>query len=392
MFSKTLNLIFFCAFDIVIQLLLALPMDSRKGLSMCDLIVDSSTNQRLLKCSIGKGQFLDYRDLRTWSAGERGAKYYVQIVCNGGTLNLPWPFKAENIVSLEVNDCLVHGFLSEMTKKHTVADELQSLKLSRVSIDISLSEMFELRNNLNKITQDTDCGQLTLERLILQDVHYDVKATPEERDGMMHMHTKPPVHDQIPHEPVHKTCVYPNLKYVDESGSRKSGQYYLKLLPEYSLFPKLEIYNMSRNELTHIPKFFRNLQSDIFPQMKLIDFSNNFLRSFEFDLPKEGKSNLQIVDLHGNDIAALSPQTTQRLESIGTIFVDLRQNPLSCSCRLRNLRQYFQNQYRRTNDVRRRKRVTEVTCMLRSMPYGKLDRVSLLDVTLDEKCSTPWAK
>lgn len=387
MFSKKLNLFLLSILDIVINLVAAIPLGTGNNLSMCDHVVTGGGSKKVLSCRVNSGQTMDYRHLRAWSETEARGKYFVQIACNGGRLFLPWPFKAKNIISLEVQGCLVEGFLSEMTKKQTIADELQSLILSKVSIEIGLSEMFELRNNINKISEDTDCGQMTLENLVLQDVHYDVKATPEERDGLVHMHTNSPTHAKMPHETSPKKCIYPNLKYVDESGSRKGGQYYLKLLPDYSYFPKLEIYNMSRNELSHIPEFFRKLQTDKFPSLKLIDFSNNFLRSFEFELPVEGKhSNIEVVDLHGNDIAALSPEVTKKLEHLGTIFVDLRENPLHCNCRLRDLRQYLENQYRRTRDLQIRQRVSETTCMLRSASFGKLDRMSLMDVIFDNKC------
>lgn len=389
MLSNILILTALYLLDIETVAILGLPVGTNKGLSMCDLIVDNVGEKRILNCRVSTGQTLDYRDVRAWTAKERTGKYFVEVFCEGGTLHLPWPFKAQNVLSLDVNSCHIQGFLSEMTQKQTVADELQSLKLSRVTIDIALSEMFELRSNINKISHDTDCGQLTLERLVLQDVHYDVKASPEERDGLVHLNTKPPMHGKMPHESVPKKCIYPNLRHVDESGSRKSGHYYLKLLPDYSFFPKLEIYNMSRNELSHVPDFFRNLQSDKFPYLKLLDFSNNFLRSFEFELPKDTKSShLEIVDLHGNDIPALPSETTKKLQNLGTIFVDLRENPLHCSCRLRDLRQYFENQYRQTNDLVIRQRVSDIKCVVPTLPYGNIDKVNLLDLMFDKKCQT----
>ena len=387
MVSKTLILYLFYMVDITINLVLAIPISTGKSLSMCDLVVNNAGTKKQLICNVKKGQTLDYRDVRAWSAKEVQGKYFVQITCTGGRLFLSWPFKAKNVESLEVQDCLIEGFLAEMTTKQTVADELQSLVLARTSIEIGLSEMYDLRNNINKISQDTDCGQLTLVNLVLRDVHYDVKASPEERDGLVHMHTNSPMHAKIPHETTQQKCIYPNLKYVDESGSRKSGQYYLKLLPGYSYFPKLEIYNMSRNELSHVPEFFRHLQTDKFPSLRLIDFSNNFLRSFEFELPVDMKlSYLEVIDLHGNDIAALSPVTTKKLENLGSVFVDLRENPLHCSCRLKDLQQYFENQYRGTMDVTIRQRVTDITCMQAVLPYGTFNRINLMDVIFDKKC------
>ncbi|XP_052817885.1 uncharacterized protein LOC128243914 [Mya arenaria] len=370
--------------DIVTHMVNTAPTLPRKGLSLCDLHITAS-QERVLKCAVKAGEVMDYREVRTWSASEQNANYSIQIICNGGAIHLPWPFKAQNIHSLEVDGCKVQGFLSEMTMVQTLPDQLRTLALTRSTIVIPFSEMFQLRNNLNMIPRETDCGQNTLESLVLRDVHYDLIMSPEERDKMPGLLTDS--HSRRKHEVKKTPCVYPHLRYVDESGSRKTGQYHLKLLPEYSRFPKLEVYNMSRNELSHVPDFFRHLHSEKFPSLKHLDFSNNILHSFEFEFPKNLKAcSLKVVDLHNNRIATIPQEATDKLKSIGTILVDMRENPLRCSCQLTEFRNYLETQYTMTTNLAHRKLVSDVTCTLSPIFHDNTLKVSVLDSTFDKKC------
>lgn len=360
----------------------AIPVQDPQRLAMCDIGHNDSTGN-FVQCNVTKGQLLDYRDIRNWSAEQKGGTYSIQINCAGGLVYLPWPFKARNIVSLEVYRCTVLGLLSEMTMRLNVPDQLHTLILSEISVEIPLREIIQLRNRVDQIPRSTDCGQLTLEKLVLRGMHYDLKMSPEERDGMRQAIFT----GNEGHTTHHAPCIYRNLKYIDESGSRKSGQYHLKLIPEYSKFPALEVYNMSGNALDHIPDTFRHLHSGKFPSLRHIDFSNNVLKHFEFDFPRDPKTcKLEIVDLHNNQINSISNEITRQLNNVGTILVDLRQNPLRCTCGLAFFRQYLESQYQKASDVSNRQRVADITCTKGSRLQGKLSTVSLLNATFDQKC------
>ncbi|KAL4235018.1 hypothetical protein ACF0H5_006656 [Mactra antiquata] len=274
-----------------------------------------------------------------------------------------------------------------MTITQTIPDELRALILKNLSIELSISEMINLRNNINNVERNTDCGQMTLEKLVLNDIHYDLKMTPEERDSMQRgafIGNSPGGHENQNL----KACVYNHLTYIDESGSRKNRQHYLKLIPEYSVFPVLEVYNMSNNDLDHIPEAFRNLHSGKFPSLRRIDFSHNLLDAFEFDFPNDPRTcKLEEVNLSYNSIIHISPRVTRQLKAVGKIMVDLRENPLRCSCGMVLFRQYLEGLYRTTSDIEKRKRVSEITCHNRSVVNGKFSSISLLDESFDMKCT-----
>jgi len=370
--------------DLHVKQTRAVPFMPRKGLSLCNLYI-SALNQRTLKCHVKRGELLDYRELRQWSAREKGGKYAVEIHCSGGMVHLPWPFKAQNVDSLQVDGCKIQGLLSEMTMQQTVPDELRRLELISSTVIVPFSEMFDLRNHLDQIPRETDCGPATLETFVIRDVHYDLKMSPEERDRMPGLLSG--ALGNSGHDVVKKSCVYPVLKYVDESGSRRSGHYHLNLLPEYSQFPNLEVYNMSRNDLSHVPNFFKSLHSDKFPALKHLDFSNNFLHSFEFEFPDALTAcSLRIVDLHNNRISSVPTKATLTLQAVGTILVDLRENPLRCSCQLRDFRQYLKRMFAVSQDISMKMLLSNITCNLRPFYHTHIDKLSLLDSTFDQKC------
>lgn len=354
-------------------------------LAMCKLHIDKVKGS-IVQCNVNKGQILDYKDLRSWSLTQQNRKYAVKITCDGGFVYLPWPFKAMNVISLEVYKCNVLGFLSELTVKLNIPDELKTLVLSDISVEIPFQEMLHLRQRIDQVPKSTDCGQLTMEKLVLKRMHYDLIISPEERDGLR----KANLADNAAHSSKnHKEpCVYKHLKYVDESGSRKYGQYHLKLIPEYSKFPALEVYNMSGNDMDHVPSTFKHLHSGKFPALRHIDFSNNFLRKFEFDFPKDPKEcRLEIVDLHNNQISSVPSKVTQQLKNIGNIFVDLRNNPLRCSCNLAPFRQYLESQFHRTNDSEKRNIVTDTKCMNGSILKGKRNEISVMNAKFEKTCN-----
>lgn len=379
--NRTL-LSFLYGFVYLMQIYIAAPAQNNGGMSLCKLSND--LNSTVLECKLNRGQELNYKDIREWAANEQKGKFIVRVVCDKGTVYLPWPFKASNVIGLEIYGCSVRGFLSEMTMKHAIKDELKLLILSKVNIDIPFKDMLELKSKLDRIPWETDCGQMTLEKLIIKDVHYDLKMTPEERDGMRQIS----IGNMEPgHHETHMPCIYKELKYIDESGSRKSGQYHLKLVPEDSKFPKLEIYNMSRNDLSHVPNAFRNLHSDKFPSLRQLDFSNNFLRSFEFEFPKDLKScHLEKVDVRNNLITHIPAETAIQLTSIGSVLIDLRNNPLRCTCRLDPLRQYLISIYKKSSDINVRQLLYDITCKNDSAHARQSSNISIMDDVFKTKC------
>ena len=380
----------FCYFIATVLVLVSdsLPINNEMNLNLCDINLQKDTLSSI-KCSVGRNQALDYRTIRLFTGAER-RQFSVAINCtNGGSVALPWPMKAENVVDLNVTGCIIESFLTEMTVQHNIGDQLRTLLLVDVSMHIPLRDLYKVSSNPSKITTDADCGQLTLESITFRNIHFELEISPEDRrergSRMLHFGGH---HEKLNSHP--ELCVFSNLKYLEETASRVSGQYHLKLIPDHAVFPKLEVYNVSNNNLDHVPRELRNLHSKKFPLLKKIDLSHNALSTFEFEvLEKPTKScSVKTVNLQNNRISSLPLRTVKALKQIGTVFVDLRKNPLQCSCKLSALRKYLQLQYKNTSDINQRKLVSDITCTAPKTAARKQRNISILDPNFDKHCAT----
>ena len=368
----------------------AMPVNNGIDLNLCNIDLQKETLSTI-RCSVNKNQALDYKAIGLFTAAET-RRFVVEITCvGGGAVSLPWPMKAKNVIELNVTGCIVEGFLSEMTIQHKIGDNLRKLMLSDVSINIPMRDLHYVSTNPGKITPDADCGQLSLESITFRNIHFDLEISPEDRhDGgyrMMHFgghHDKPHHHPEL--------CVFSNLKYLEETASRVNGHYHLKLIPDHAVFPKLEVYNVSHNNLDHVPRELRTLHSKKFPLLKELDLSHNALRSFEFEKSESTNTkscSVKTLNLQHNKIASLPLKTVKALKQIGTVFVDLRKNPLRCSCKMSALRKYLQLQYENTSDIEQRKQISDITCTVKSKTTERKQRdIRILDPNFDKHCAT----
>ena len=362
------------------------PVYHTESLKLCEITLQKEKISKI-DCIVGINEALDYRAIRNYAKKEN-TKFSVTINCaKGGLVALPWPMKGANIVELSVTGCTIDNFLTEMTVSTKVPDELKSLTLSDVSIEIPLRELYHLSLHPKDITRDADCGQLTLESIIFRNLHFELEVVPEDRQG----HASKMLYHGGHHEEIHPntaTCIFSKLKYLEETASRVNGQYHLKLIPDHAEFPTLEVYNVSNNNLDHVPHELRQLVSKKFPLLKRIDLSNNMLSAFEFEVPVGSNKTCSVktVDLQNNKIASLPLRTVKKLKQIGSIFIDLRQNPLKCSCRLSSLRKYLQLQYEKADSINQRKQVSDITCKRSTLKAGQRPEISLLDPNFDKNC------
>ena len=366
----------------------ALPINNEIDLNLCDINLQKETISSI-RCSVGKNQALDYRAIGVFTAVEK-RQFSVGIACvDGGSVTLPWPMKAENVVELNVTGCIVDSFLTEMTVQHKIGDHLRTLLLSDVSINIPLRTLHYVSTNPSKITSDADCGQLSLESITFRNIHFELEIPAEDRHGggnrMMHFGGHD---DKLHHHP--EVCVFSNLKYLEETASRVNGHYHLKLIPDHAVFPKLEVYSVSHNNLDHVPRDLRRLHSKKFPLLKELDLSHNALSSLEFedlDKPKTKSCSVKTVNLQNNKISSLPLRTVKALKQIGTVFVDLRKNPLRCSCKMSALRKYLQLQYEKTSDINQRKQISDITCTTSKTLSRKQRNVRILDPNFNKHCA-----
>lgn len=111
-----------------------------------------------LNCIIYSDQFLDFDDIRTFTAS-RNEKFNTTINCySGGKIRLPWPFFAKNLVYLLVTDCIIEDFLSERTVSQIHPNELEQVLLLNSKIKVSIKDLHDSLLNLTAMSKDFECG------------------------------------------------------------------------------------------------------------------------------------------------------------------------------------------------------------------------------------------
>ncbi|KAK3597528.1 hypothetical protein CHS0354_018125 [Potamilus streckersoni] len=363
------------------------PTDSTAWLSMCNRKIKSGTDNAyaVFHCNVPQGGNMLFSDIRNWASIHSKGIFGVSIICEiGGRVSLPWPFKANNLVSLEVRGCALDDFLSEMTYSNItqISDHLRILIISDVSIHLGVRDLHDTVQNIDNITRDADCGQLTLHRMVFRNIHFNRKTTESDLDIDFHGHNSTDESDFVAADSLVHHCSYNDLTSLDESGSRSMGKYHLRLLTENSMFPRLEEYILRNNNFSHVP---HKLQTWIhnFPNLRVLDLSENELVAFEFDLVAvtQGSFNTKyrLIDLRKNKIGSVSIEGAMHLQRIGDIIVDLRENPLYCNCRLADFRRYLQEMYEKYQDEHTRQLLSDIKC---SLPFN-LHNSSVLDSSLD---------
>ena len=320
--------------------------------------------KQLIECSVGEGQLLDYRDLRDWTAGKPSSQNFrVSIRCFGGKLYLPWPYRARSVGSLQVHDCQVYGMFSEWNSTNNLADELEYLEIENIVIHSSIEELYNRISNIDKLKPDYDCGQRTLKTSMVRNVNYELDITADDflkhRNLMDQLLSQDPNQLFIENRPKTYKCVYPQLRYMENSGNSNMAKLHFKILEESSEYPALEVFDLSDNNFHDIPAELRNIDFRLFPKLRKIDLSKNKIKQISFNFPTQNNAqNMILIDMRGNKIDSIPKLLVEDLKRNQNVIIDVRSNPLQCNCELLPFRQYINTRYATSPLLKLR----EVTC------------------------------
>lgn len=103
-------------------------------------------------------------------------------------------------------------------------------------------------------------------------------------------------------------------------------------------YPVLKVATFSSNNFSSVPEKGRNWPFH-FPLLEVMDLSNNSIGHFQFENPIENHS--LYVDLRNNSVVDVPTNMTSYLMETRAIIIDLRHNPIKCSCDLLNFRDYL---------------------------------------------------
>lgn len=311
-------------------------------------------SERTLYCVVNKGQYLDYNKIRTYTSTlSKRVKVKVAINCvNGGRIWLPWPFFAENVVSLHVDGCLNEGLLSERNAKQAKRSLLKRVILTNIRHRVSLTELHDSIVNANNVSKEYYCGLTNAEQQIFKNMQYVFPPPTGSVEELMMIEdlTSKSSLDQLLSSTV--VCTFPNLKYLENSGSRSFSTFHLKLM-ESNQYPKLRVYSLRNNSLGRLPPEIASLQLDFLPNLTRLDLSNNQITSADFQMGRKTGTKSLLISLRDNMIRTLTPKVLQEIQS-NRIILDIRENPLECSCDLFSYGAYLAGlNFRIATDIRR---------------------------------------
>ena len=371
----------------------AVPISQRTSFPSLCSVSALPEGKQLVECDVREGQLLDYRDLRKWTASKPSShKYHVSIKCFGGKLFLPWPYRAQRVVSLQVQDCHVYGMFSEWNMTNVLADEMEYLETANIVVHNTIEELFNRLSNIDKLRPDYDCGQQTLVTTLVRNVKYEFDVTVD--DFITHQHLMDKLLTQDPNQlfiesrPKNYKCVYPQLRYLENSGNTNMAKLHFKIIEETSEYPALEVYDLSSNIFRKIPKELRNIDFRLFPKLRKIDLSKNKIKQISFNFPSQNSAQKSIfIDMSNNRIDKIPESLVDNLRKNPNVIIDFRSNPLQCSCELLPFRQYMDTRYTSPSLMELR----EVTCIT-SDNQNNIATHSLMDSQFEENfCGGPIA-
>lgn len=285
-----------------------------------------------LQCIVFASQFLDYNDIRTFTALHANTeKFNVSIHCySGGVVRLPWPFFANNIVSLKVSGCITEGLLSERATPSVYPNEIRRVEMTNIKHNVTWKEFYDSIINLKAFPQEFNCGHTEANVQIFRNIDYIFPPPGLEEmkiiDELLSANT---LKDFLSDSTI---CSYPKLTYLEESGSRSFSAFHMKFV-EANKYPKLEAYILRNNSLNSIPQELQNIQNGFAPRLSLLDLADNEIQTVNILLGEPGKTQL-VINLQRNFIRTISKQLIAELQKSTTTILDLRANPLECSCEL----------------------------------------------------------
>ena len=291
-------------------------------------------NEYDITCILQAGQFLDYNDIRIHSSNNVDKMFNVTIDCAaGGLVELPWPFEATNVFSLQVNGCTTSGYFSERNALQRYSSELKYLSLIDVTHKITIKELHNMVSKMTETGSDYECGPENAFVKIFRNIQYmfpPPQGSVEELMMMDYLMSSDSMKNLVNTK---RKCRYHHLNYLEESGSRSMSSVHFKILETSSEYPELKHYNLRNNSFTSVPEELRRLNIRFMPKLAYLDLSDNNVRTPDFTFDGVSTTPL-VINLRRNKITNIDKTSLSQLVKNANILFDLRENPIVCSCEM----------------------------------------------------------
>lgn len=305
--------------------LLSLLLAGAAGIGTLDVFQRSCQTPitGFLFCSFTVTKNWDFLKFREWSNSLPGKIKNVELYVkceNGASVFLPWPMRARSLQVVDIQGCLIRGFYDEYETPANHSDSIVDLKIAHCVIEENQQDHIH-RSLHRRPSRSFACGQ---ESIVVMDTQNLTWTFPRFPVGPRH---------QSHSTQSRYSCNYTHMIYLEETfqSLQEDG-------PIRRRYPVLKVATFSSNNLSCLPDRARHWSATA-PLLEILDLSNNSIKQFQFDDPLD--NHTLYVDLRNNSIADVPRNMTSYLKATRAVIIDLRHNPIRCSCDLLNFRDYL---------------------------------------------------
>ncbi|XP_071091129.1 protein toll-like [Haliotis cracherodii] len=266
----------------------------------------------------------------------------------GASICLPWPYRARHLDTLKIRNCInTYSFFD--FHRREVLDIPDSL---RVFEGYGMTEQFNVMNVWV-------CGQKSLEVFIYRNTKVDLKNKIYLFAGS-----------------------YRNLKVIDISQEPKTSMgAQIDRLSIFVWMPQLRNLNMSGIGLQVYPSMLKPWRTS-FPKLEIVDLSHNNISHFDIEITSPSQDDVGLIDLRFNNIQTIGVHEIISFSHYKRVFIDMRGNPFRCDCAMANLNDFLQ---KNTNkDLSNMNYLYDLKCVTPQRFRGKAIR----DLSKELLCST----
>ncbi|KAK3085696.1 hypothetical protein FSP39_007385 [Pinctada imbricata] len=197
--------------------------------------------------------------------------------------------------------------------------------------------MLAVANTIDTVNKDYQCGcEDTVQRYISRNItygfHQEIMSGMSSDKGLEIMQAGDRFLAKTRNIPYN--CVYKRLTYYDQSISASKAKLFMELSTDNSRYPVLRFYNLSRIGVDRIHQQVMRWYR-YFDKLEYMDLSRNKITELQFEdsvKAYEGDYPDFTLDLSYNKISEITAQHIERLSKIPNMFIDLKENPINCSC------------------------------------------------------------
>ncbi|KAK6185300.1 hypothetical protein SNE40_007563 [Patella caerulea] len=312
----------------------------------------------------------------------------VTIECSiGGNLSMTWPMKIAGLVGLMVQDCVIYDFMSDWNNQELegTLDTLQTLSVINSIYLINIPLLFQAITEFKNVSNEWNCGHdTTLRKIIFRSFRFHVDNIGN--DIMPYQLPDLSVMDQnaMVNEGFH--CTFPHLEYLEESFDEIATSYHFEAL-KMGDYPNLRCMNYSNSVWSAIPPALNDWHLK-YPKLDYMDFSSNQISEVKLrDYRSSVTKTITVLDVRNNNITTIAVQDIKDwIKELSYMFVDIRNNPLDCSCIKQEFIYQVQDEDWFVGDLFKYKYIRNMTCATPPSARGKM----LKHLTKDDMgCASP---